>query len=116
MHTILIITAVLTAAYSHYWPPYGGLNGGAYVANGDRAVTWQNSGAACPPQWPLGTQFVLADDPVHVWTCVDRGTLVQHTADRRPILDLMERHPRHHHKAPIVVWVVETMQSPHRMN
>jgi hypothetical protein len=110
---IIIVLAILTAAYSHYWPPRGGVNGGRYVANGDPASAWQSSGAACPADWPLGTQFILAAAPSTVWTCVDRGTFVGYTADRRPILDLMESTARYAHKAVISVYIVETVTARH---
>jgi hypothetical protein len=113
MHTFFLIVAIVTAAYSHYWPPYGGVNGGSHVANGDLAADWQGKGIACPPDWPLGTQVMLEDEPGIVWMCVDRGPLVTYTRNGYPILDFMERDARYAHKTPVTVYVVETVETPH---
>ena len=114
MHTILVVVAVLTAAYSHYWPPYGGINGGAYVATGELAADWQDTGFACPGDWEFGTRLVMADDPVGtVWECVDRGMLVTYTRSGLPILDFMEQQPRHGHKTAIQIYLVAEIETRH---
>lgn len=112
MHTLLVVVAILTAAYSHYWPPYGGVNGGLRVATGELAADWQNTGYACPPDWKFGTRLVMADDPaVTVWECVDRGSMVTYTSAGLPILDFMEQQPRYGHKAVIKVYLVTEVES-----
>lgn len=98
-----LLFLIITVAYSHYWPPYGGVNGGSRVATGELAVEWQNTGIACPLEYEFGTKLLFAD---RVWTCVDRGSLIRHTSAGLPIIDFMEQHARYGHKTPIEVGIL----------
>jgi hypothetical protein len=78
---LVFLALILTVRYSHYWPPYGGVNTSrpdaphlARLANGDRWQPWGGRGAACPDWLDLGTQFVAFGS---TWTCVDRGGKVK---------------------------------------
>ena len=62
-----------TLKISYYWPPYGGINAGAdpdHMASGKNWADWIGRAAACPAEWPLGTELLIYG---HVWVCWDRG-------------------------------------------
>lgn len=78
----LRLILVITILYSRYWPPLGGTNCSHFVegqclsrmASGYRWQDWVGIAAACPPEWPFGTQVVLND---RTWICLDRGGKVK---------------------------------------
>jgi hypothetical protein len=91
-------------SFSWYWPALGGVNGNPHgrVARGDPWSVWAERGAACPVDWPFGTQVVLDDV---VYTCVDRGAFVGYTRDGRPIVDFLTETPAHNFRERITVSV-----------
>ena len=64
---------------SHYWPPLGGINCLSFIngicmsnmASGEPWQPWVGSAAACPPEWPFWTRFMLTGG--EWFTCLDRG-------------------------------------------
>lgn len=115
MHNLTLV--LLLIAYSHYWPPLGGVNGSptAHTASGEHWQDWVGQGAACPPEWPFGTVIIMGG---HEWVCIDRGSAVKHTSDGRPIVDFLEEIPRYGHRTALRVYVRfgTAVLSPHMYN
>lgn len=112
-----ITLVVLAIAYSHYWPPLGGVNGSIHnrTASGERWQDWVGQGAACPSDWEFGTVII---ENGHEWVCVDRGSAIGYTRDGRPIIDFLEADGRFRHKETVEVEVIKgfPLRSPDLYN
>jgi hypothetical protein len=108
-----IVLVVLAIAYSHYWPPLGGVNGSIHnkTASGERWQDWVGQGAACPGNWAFGTIIIIDG---HEWVCIDRGSAIGYTRTGLPIIDFLEADGRYAHKTPVDATVIFgfPLQSP----
>jgi len=83
---------------SHYTPWTGGTNCSQFVngrcqsrmASGQRWEDWIGRAAACVPEWPFWTVFVLDD---REWVCLDRGSAIVYGSDGIPYVDLLVEEP-----------------------
>ena len=86
---------VTTVRITHYWPPNGGINCYDYrdgwcqspTASG---IPWEaviGYGAACPPEWPLGS--VVRFPTGESFTCFDRGGEIKCLNDGTCRLDIL---------------------------
>lgn len=67
------------------------------MAAGHDARNWYGRALACPPEFPLGTQFLIRGSRWQLadgeWTCLDRGGAIVIDADGLVWLDLLTDRP-----------------------
>jgi hypothetical protein len=57
-----------------------------HIATGEDWNKWVGKGVACPPEYPLGTIFIVQGD---TWQCIDRGEAIIVNPDGSIWLDFL---------------------------
>jgi hypothetical protein len=104
--TALRVGTIIVISFSFYWPAWGGVNGSptGRVASGDPWQQWVQRGAACPIDWPFGTEVILDGT---TYTCIDRGAFIGYDSRTgAPIVDFLTDRPAYRFKEQVEAIVI----------